>query len=155
MVIVDDLIATQEHFISSQKSTMIDGFPSHISELITKMEFVGAVPPNKKICFKWKNYLPIESWLTQPLRWYVREDADFFCEQIQKILDSLLQILSEKKTQEDEIVRSALINASAHFRQGISNSLQTYEKCNNPCAVSRLQTILVIISLKIPEINTS
>lgn len=130
------------------------GFHPTLVILSQKWNLLALSPPNKKICFKWKSYLPVESWLTQPLRWYIREDADFFCEQIQKILDSLLQILGEKKTHEDENIRSALIKASTRFRQGISNSLQTYEKCNNPSAVSQLQTILTVISLKIPEINT-
>lgn len=128
--------------------SLSDDFPTYVKDLLNRMDYVGNVPPSRKIGIKSRGYWDPEDRFTRPLRWWQGDNSDVTCDYIDKILQSLFQILSEHPSSKDKI-RKTLIETTIIFRAGLVNLIRTYS--DNPVAYSQLRTSLSILDVRIPE----
>lgn len=125
-----------------------DEVPSYVEDLNVKMDFIGHVPPGQKVSIYLKRYLDPEDWTTRPLRWLYWEDSNSTCEYIQKIVDTIGQVLSVHRSPESK-TRLMIIEACKKFRQGLRNLINTY--ASNPITSAKLRTSLSLLNIKVPE----
>jgi hypothetical protein len=122
--------------------------PTYIKELLVKMDFVGHVPPGKKICIRGKGYLDPDFWTTRPIRWMYGEDSNSTCLYIDRIITNICEILAEFPNSTSGM-RKTLVEKAKVFRQGLVNLITTYN--DNADASSKLRTYLEVLDIKIPE----
>lgn len=128
-----------------------EDIPTYVKDLIIKMDFVGHVPPGKKLCVRGKYYHDPESWFTKPMRMLYGEDSTTTCEYIDRIVRNLTSIINRHKNIEPRIYE-VVKEKAVIFRQGLINLVETY--AGNPNASASLRTMLSIIDYHIPEIAT-
>jgi hypothetical protein len=124
----------------------------NIRKLLVILDFIGNVPPNRKICVKSKIYIDPAKLLTQPYRWINGEDASKTCDYIDLAVQNLQDALKEYRAPDNKI-RLALIDKSKIFRQGLINLIDTYT--DNPDAKATLRAALTVLDLRIPENRSS
>lgn len=122
--------------------------PSHVTDLLVRMDFIGNVPPNYKVCVNYRIYVDSSFKSTYFYRWYLGETGSTTCEFIEKIISDMFQLLSPENHL-DHRLRDKIYEKSAIFRNGIINLISTYS--NNPDACSKLRTSKDKIELKIPK----
>lgn len=129
--------------------SQVEEFPTYVKDLIVRMDFIGFVPPSMKVGIKNKMYyVDPEAWSTRSLRWIQGENSQVTCDYIDKILESLFQILMEQKGSKNKI-RKTLIEKAGILRQGIVNLIRTYR--DNPIASAKLRTSLSLLDVRLPE----
>lgn len=134
--------------MTKKSMSQTDEFPTYVKDLIIRMDFIGYVPPSMKVGIKGKTYIDPEAWYTRSLRWIQGEDSGVTCDYIDKIIESLFQILAEHRNSKNKI-RKTLIEKASIFRQGIVNLIRTYT--DNPIASSKLRTSLSMLDVRLPQ----
>lgn len=124
-----------------------EDIPTYVKDLITKMDFIGHVPPGMKICIRGKYYQDPELWSTKPIRMFYGEDSDTTCDYIDRVVQNLISVLSQKSSI-GQRVRGVLKEKALVFRQGLVNLNDTYSQ--NASASSKLRTILSVLDHHIP-----
>lgn len=129
-------------------SSIEEDIPSYIKDLVTKMDFIGHVPPNRKISVKGKYYMDPDLWSTSALRLYYGENATTTCEYIDRIIRTLTSIITKPRSLNTNVL-AFLREKSKVFRRGLVNLIETYD--SNPNASSNLRVQLNILDYHLPE----
>lgn len=122
--------------------------PSHVTDLLVRMDFVGNVPPGHKICVQNRIYIDPQYKTSQLYRWYMGENGSITCEFIERIISDMFQLL-RPENHLDFRLRDKIYENSSVFRNGIINLISTYG--GNPDACSKLRTSKDKLELKIPS----
>lgn len=128
--------------------SQLDGFTTHVRDLMNRINFIGKTPPSMKVSISRKLYLDPNDFWTAPGRWMRSESSRETCDYIDKIIESLFEILSEHSDPNSN-VKKTLINHALILRPGIINLTETYSY--NPSAFSRLRTSLSILDVRLRD----
>lgn len=129
-----------------------DEVPTHLKDLLVQINFIGSVPPNRKINIRTKTYIDPSLWLTAPYRYAIGEHAEKTCEYIDGIIKRLTEALVFYRKKGTSTTGDILVKRSKELRGGILNLINTYQ--DNPSALAKLRTSLELLDKEVPENKT-
>lgn len=121
--------------------------PKHLHDLITNMEFVGAIPKSYKMCIKNRYYVHKDSYIGSIQRWMADESYSHTSGFIDDIVDNFAHDIHHYKS--NKKLHDLLMSTGLKFRDGVLNLIDTY--ADTPQAVALLKKSLSVLDLKIPD----
>lgn len=119
-----------------------DGMPSHLRDLLVRLNFIGMIEKGYKPCFHDLSFVPAASWWGTMKRSWSSESGKLSIEKIESTIDEGIRSLKTFSGSEFyPIVRSAIINS----KKGIENIIETYKSV--PSIVAHLQIVLETIRI--------